>query len=126
MLWPSHQLYGGELIAHDLVKSHLLREVKEISDDQNTSIPLLFIDTAGSGMQEMENEDVSKGNEHEVQLVEAHVDTLVKAGVNIEDIGVITPYNLQVIVVVLQGDPAFKERHFKKVRHRNFLKSLIS
>lgn len=45
------------------------------------------------------DEKQSKGNNWEVDIVSHHVDTLVSAGVKMMDIGVITPYNLQVISV---------------------------
>lgn len=48
-------------------------------------------------MYELEgNEDDSKGNTHEVQIIKKHVTDLVADGVIMADIGVITPYNLQV------------------------------
>ena len=100
MTWPSKQLYNGKLIADESVSSHLLSDLPNVTNDENTSIPLLFIDTAGCCMFEMKHEsEESKGNEDEVELVKIHVDALVSAGVGEELIGIITPYNLQVSCV---------------------------
>lgn len=97
MSWPSNQLYSSKLIADHTVGSHLLSDLHEVTSDENTSIPLLFVDTAGCFMYEFKNEsEESKGNQKEVELVVQHVEALLNAGVKQEFIGIITPYNLQV------------------------------
>uniref|UniRef100_A0A8C9UCQ2 DNA-binding protein SMUBP-2 n=1 Tax=Serinus canaria TaxID=9135 RepID=A0A8C9UCQ2_SERCA len=97
MEWASSELYGGRLSAHPSVAQHLLRDLPGVSDTEETSIPLLLIDTAGCGLFELEVEDEqSKGNPGEVQLVGMHVQALVDAGVKAKDIAVVAPYNLQV------------------------------
>ncbi|NXQ24054.1 SMBP2 protein, partial [Alaudala cheleensis] len=97
MEWASSELYGGRLSAHPSVAQHLLRDLPGVSSTEETSIPLLLIDTAGCGLFELEVEDEqSKGNPGEVQLVGMHVQALVDAGVKAQDIAVVAPYNLQV------------------------------
>ncbi|NXE00578.1 SMBP2 protein, partial [Chaetorhynchus papuensis] len=97
MEWASSELYGGRLSAHPSVAQHLLRDLPGVSSTEETSIPLLLIDTAGCGLFELEVEDEqSKGNPGEVQLVGMHVQALVEAGVKAKDIAVVAPYNLQV------------------------------
>ncbi|NXM48833.1 SMBP2 protein, partial [Gymnorhina tibicen] len=97
MEWASLELYGGRLSAHPSVAQHLLRDLPGVSSTEETSIPLLLIDTAGCGLFELEVEDEqSKGNPGEVQLVGMHVQALVDAGVKAQDIAVVAPYNLQV------------------------------
>ncbi|NXP92462.1 SMBP2 protein, partial [Passerina amoena] len=97
MEWASSELYGGRLSAHPSVAQHLLRDLPGVSDTEETSIPLLLIDTAGCGLFELDVEDEqSKGNPGEVQLVGMHVQALVDAGVKAKDIAVVAPYNLQV------------------------------
>ncbi|XP_071284263.1 DNA-binding protein SMUBP-2 isoform X1 [Agelaius tricolor] len=97
MEWASSELYGGRLSAHPSVAQHLLRDLPGVCDTEETSIPLLLIDTAGCGLFELEVEDEqSKGNPGEVQLVGMHVQALVDAGVKAKDIAVVAPYNLQV------------------------------
>lgn len=41
-------------------------------------------------------EDESKGNAWEVEIIKDHVDALVQSGLKAQEIGIITPYNLQV------------------------------
>ncbi|NXS89588.1 SMBP2 protein, partial [Erpornis zantholeuca] len=97
MDWASSELYGGRLRAHPSVAQHLLRDLPGVSSTEETSTALLLIDTAGCGLFELEEEDEqSKGNPGEVQLVGIHVQALVDAGVKAKDIAVVAPYNLQV------------------------------
>lgn len=97
MKWSSEKLYEGRLNADSSVKSHLLKDLPGVQETDETSLPLLLIDTAGCDVREKEVEDeVSKGNEGEADIVAAHVVTLITAGLQPSDIAVIAPYNLQV------------------------------
>ncbi|KAI5623998.1 DNA-binding protein SMUBP-2 [Silurus asotus] len=97
MQWASEQMYKGKLTAHPSVEKHLLRDLAGVAHVQETSMPLLLVDTAGCGLNEMEDTDEqSKGNQGEVDIVALHVKTLTEAGVQAKDIAVIAPYNLQV------------------------------
>ncbi|XP_054027574.1 DNA-binding protein SMUBP-2 [Dryobates pubescens] len=97
MSWASAELYDGQLTAHPCVAQHLLRDLPGVASTEETSVPLLLIDTAGCGLFELELEDEqSKGNPGEVQLAGLHIQALVEAGVKAKDIAVIAPYNLQV------------------------------
>ncbi|NXF10752.1 SMBP2 protein, partial [Smithornis capensis] len=97
MEWASMELYGGRLSAHPSVAQHLLRDLPGVSSTEETTTPLLLIDTAGCGLFELEEEDEqSKGNPGEVQLAGLHIQALVDAGVKAKDIAVVAPYNLQV------------------------------
>lgn len=100
MSWPSKQLYENKLVADESVKSHLLSDLPNVENNEETSIPLLLIDTAGCELYELQAEDEeSKGNEGEADLVLIHIENLVRAGVRPSDIAVITPYNLQVDLI---------------------------
>ncbi|KFO74430.1 DNA-binding protein SMUBP-2, partial [Cuculus canorus] len=97
MQWASSELYGGRLTAHPSVAQHLLKDLVGVTATEETTIPLLLIDTDGCGLFELEVEDErSKGNPGEVQLAGLHIQALVDAGVKARDIAVVTPYNLQV------------------------------
>ncbi|XP_009074723.1 PREDICTED: DNA-binding protein SMUBP-2, partial [Acanthisitta chloris] len=97
MEWASMELYGGHLTAHPSVAQHLLRDLPGVISTEETTIPLLLIDTAGCGLFELEvEEEQSKGNPGEVQLAGLHVQALMDAGVKAKDIAVVAPYNLQV------------------------------
>ena len=114
MRFPSDELYEGKLIAADAVRARLLQDLPhEVEDTDDTTEPLVFIDTQGGDFPE-KNEDEpdaaggskkltksslygdSKSNEMEAALVRQHVRSLVDAGVRPEDIAVVTPYNAQV------------------------------
>uniref|UniRef100_A0A669QK06 Immunoglobulin mu DNA binding protein 2 n=1 Tax=Phasianus colchicus TaxID=9054 RepID=A0A669QK06_PHACC len=97
LTWASSEMYGGQLTAHPSVAQHLLKDLPGVTCTEETTIPLLLIDTAGCGLLELEVEDEqSKGNPGEVQLVGLHIKALVDAGVKAQDIAVVAPYNLQV------------------------------
>ncbi|NXK44733.1 SMBP2 protein, partial [Chauna torquata] len=97
MHWASSEMYSGQLTAHPSVAQHLLKDLPGVTSTEETTIPLLLIDTASCGLFEMEVEDEqSKGNPGEVQLAGLHIQALVEAGVKAQDIAVVAPYNLQV------------------------------
>ncbi|KAL7628636.1 hypothetical protein AAE478_000151 [Parahypoxylon ruwenzoriense] len=112
MRFPSDELYEGKLEAADAVKDRLLRDLPYgVEDTEDTSEPVVFIDTQGGDYPEKNEEEdgdngvkkgsirslfgESKSNEMEAALVRMHVKKLVKAGVRPEDIAVVTPYNAQ-------------------------------
>ncbi|XP_051918312.1 DNA-binding protein SMUBP-2 [Hippocampus zosterae] len=97
MEWASKEMYHGRLTAHSSVEAHLLKDLPGVTCVEETSTPLFLIDTAGCGLTEMEVADEqSKGNQGEVEIVALHIKALTEAGVNVKDIAVIAPYNLQV------------------------------
>jgi DNA polymerase alpha-associated DNA helicase A len=109
MRFPSDELYGSELIAADAVKARLLKDLEyDVEDNEDTTEPLIFIDTQGGDFSERNEDDdndgpkrgnlhgESKSNDMEAALVRLHVKQLVEAGVLPEDIAVVTPYNAQV------------------------------
>lgn len=97
MEWASKEMYQGKLTAHNSVERHLLKDLPGVTCVEETSTPLLLIDTAGCGLSEMEvTDEQSKGNQGEVDIVELHIKALTEAGVKAKDIAVIAPYNLQV------------------------------
>ncbi|XP_074649779.1 DNA-binding protein SMUBP-2-like [Tubulanus polymorphus] len=116
MQWSSDELYNSRLVADASVKDHLLRDLNGVEDTEDTSIPLLMIDTAGCDLYELDvMENVSKGNEGEVDLVTIHVDSLIGAGVKAEDIAVIAPYNLQVELLRLKMSEKYPKLEIKSV-----------
>ncbi|UNI14469.1 DNA helicase [Purpureocillium takamizusanense] len=111
MRFPSDELYESKLLAADAVKARLLRDLEyEVGNNEDTSEPVIFIDTQGGDFPEKNEEDdkdnpnkargsltgESKSNEMEALLVRQHVTQLVDAGVRPDDIAVVTPYNAQV------------------------------
>jgi ATP-dependent RNA/DNA helicase IGHMBP2 len=94
MKFPSVYFYNDKLVAHDSVRARLLLP--------NQS-PVEFIDTAGTGFQEMQDpETLSRFNEKEAELLIRQVEKLVEE-VGMEEwlqhgitVGIITPYRAQV------------------------------
>ncbi|XP_048581003.1 DNA-binding protein SMUBP-2 isoform X2 [Nematostella vectensis] len=116
MKWSSDQLYNGRLDAHVSVATHLLCDLPNIRNTDETRLPLLMIDTAGCDVLEMEVEDeLSKGNEGEADIVTAHVTALIDAGLNPRDIAVIAPYNLQVELLRQRLSPSHPAVEVKSV-----------
>ena len=113
MAFPSKALYEGKLIAADQVKHRLLKDLPygPITDCDDTNEPLIFFDTQGGDYPEKTEDDEggakgkgsllaeSKVNEHEAAIVASHVNRLVTAGVNAEDIAIVTPYNGQLALL---------------------------
>lgn len=114
MRFPSDELYESKLVAADGVKARLLRDLEyEVQECEDTTEPVIFIDTQGGDFPEKSEEDdkddprkgkasphsESKSNEMEAALVRQHVGRLVDAGVRPEDIAVVTPYNAQLGVL---------------------------
>lgn len=111
MRFPSDELYDGELVAAESVGDRLLTDLPyEVAEDENTTEPVVFIDTQGGDFPEKSEEDEtpkrglhseSKSNEMEAALVRMHIRDLVRSGVKPEDIAVVTPYNAQVCLDAL-------------------------
>ncbi|KAI8920581.1 P-loop containing nucleoside triphosphate hydrolase protein [Entophlyctis helioformis] len=113
MAFSSRELYDNKLIAHESVKHRLLTDRSTVLSTDDTTIPLLFIDTSALDLEEsvsstttsaaasaaFDTPDTSKLNQGEAVLVRNHVDALVAAGVLASDIAVITPYNAQVALL---------------------------
>jgi DNA polymerase alpha-associated DNA helicase A len=113
MRFPSDELYEGQLMAAEAVKDRLLRDLPyDVEANDETTEPLIFIDTQGGDFPEKTDQDddndnpakkairgllgESKSNDMEAALVRQHVKSLVDSGIRPEDIAVITPYNAQV------------------------------
>ncbi|PWA30451.1 hypothetical protein CCH79_00015310 [Gambusia affinis] len=116
MEWASKEMYNGRLTAHSSVEKHLLKDLLGVACVEETSTPLLLIDTAGCGLGEMEIADEqSKGNQGEVDIVSLHIKSLTEAGVKAKDIAVIAPYNLQVDLLRQKLSARHPEMEIKSV-----------
>ena len=76
---------------------------QEALSDEDIAGPLLLIDTAGCGMTEEIDDDFddSKRNQGEAAVALKHCQRLLKLGVDMRDIGIITPYAAQVAFAVI-------------------------
>ena len=109
MAFPSKSFYGGKLIAHDSVRTHLLKDLPGVEDTEDTHYPIIFLDTQGGDFPESEaSADVkspgiateSKSNPGEILLCVSHVRKLLLARVKGSSIAVITPYSAQLSLLV--------------------------
>ena len=97
MSFSSAEFYESELIADDLVKTHLLCDLPGVKNTPLTGAPLDYIDTAGASYdEESDAEGESKFNIEEANLAIKQVEQLISAGVKVEDIAIIAPYSAQV------------------------------
>ncbi|RNA28636.1 DNA-binding SMUBP-2 [Brachionus plicatilis] len=120
--WISDRLYESKLVAHETVAEHLLCDLDAIDKDENTNTALVFIDTEGCDMPEMvivdENsseDEESKANDGEANVVCKHVSDLIKAKLKQQDIAVITPYNLQMQLIKAKLHAKFPNVEVKSV-----------
>lgn len=125
MRFPSDALYEGRLVAADAVKARLLADLPyPVERTDNTTEPLVFIDTQGGDFLEQRDDEQdgdgdgkkvrrslvhgeSKSNSMEAALVRQYVRALVGAGVKAGDVAVVTPYNAQVSSLSFPPFPGF-------------------
>nr|SZF06492.1 DNA-binding protein SMUBP-2-like isoform X4 [Psoroptes ovis] len=110
MRWPSDNFYNQKLVAADIVASH------QLELENGDLLPVLrFIDTVNCDMTEIGSEynvfKTSKGNIYEAKIVCIIIDEFIKNGLSASDIGVITPYRLQTILI----DAACHKQFPKKI-----------
>ena len=97
MSWSDATFYEGKLEAAPAVAGHRLVDLDGVVSNAWTEEPLCFVDTAGCGHEETsEQDEASRHNPGEADLVVQIVTELIDAGVSPADLAVITPYNAQV------------------------------
>ncbi|GAB2221566.1 hypothetical protein Droror1_Dr00012750 [Drosera rotundifolia] len=104
MDWSSKELYHSKIKAHSSVATHTLYDLEDVKKTTATEPTLLLIDIAGCDMEEKKDEEESTLNEGEAAVAVAHARRLVESGVRASDIGIITPYAAQVVLLkMLRG-----------------------
>ncbi|ERN11784.1 DNA-binding protein SMUBP-2 isoform X1 [Amborella trichopoda] len=99
MDWSSAELYDSKIEAHPSVAGHMLYDLDDVQRTSSTQPTLLLIDTAGCDMEEKKDEEDSTLNEGEAAVALAHARRLIESGVHALDIGIITPYAAQVVLL---------------------------
>ncbi|GEQ72686.1 hypothetical protein JCM33374_g6373 [Metschnikowia sp. JCM 33374] len=109
MEFPSRELYGGYLTAAENVQTILLSDLKGVETTDETSVPCMWYDTQGGDFPEQVNDEDSylntststgsKFNEMEILILTNHIEKLTSAGLNPDQIGVISPYSAQVSAI---------------------------
>jgi superfamily I DNA and/or RNA helicase len=97
MNFPSREFYDGKLVADDAVKQHTLESLPFVKGKGLDLTPAVFIDTAGLGYEEEEEEGTgSRYNTEEAKLVVKELNKFFDAGIRPVYIGIISPYSAQV------------------------------
>ncbi len=97
MRFSSDQFYEGKLIADESVRQHTAAELPNVEATEFTSVPLVYVDTAGAGFAEDWNELLeSRENLGEAKLVVKLMQKLLAAGIDPRRLALITPYVAQV------------------------------
>ncbi len=97
MGFSSRMFYDGKLIADDSVRRHRACDLDGVEASDLTEEPLVFVDTAGTGYDESFNELLrSRENRGEAELAARIARQLLDAGLEPEDLAVLTPYVAQV------------------------------
>ena len=96
MGFSSRQFYEGKLIADESVRAHTAAELSGVASDELTSVPLVYVDTAGSGFEESWNELLeSRENQGEALLALRLLGQLLAAGLQPQNAALLTPYVAQ-------------------------------
>ena len=92
--FPSNKFYNGELITAKEIEDRKLSDIVNINSNNpiTDDTPIVFIDTLGEFKEERKKASQSKYNPKEAEIVKEIVEKLKDLGINVEDIGVITPY----------------------------------
>ncbi len=97
MRFSSDKFYEGKLLADESVKDHTADELPGVESTDITKVPVVFIDTAGTGYTESWNELLeSRENDGEAGLAIRLLEELRHAGIEGSDIAIIAPYVAQV------------------------------
>jgi predicted DNA helicase len=97
MRFPSDTLYGGALVAHPSVASHMLEDLGVAADPLRPG-PLVFIDSAGKGwVEEKREDDPSTENSGQAERVAKEARRLIGRGLSLAQLAIITPYHAQVL-----------------------------
>lgn len=97
MGFSSQQFYDNALVADESVRAHTAAELPGATDSPLLQEPLIYIDTAGAGYEEVWNELLeSRENPGEARLALQLFDELKQNGLHPRSIGILTPYVAQV------------------------------
>ena len=94
MEWPSRTFYQSKLIAAPKIADKLLANIEGVKPSELTQVELVLVNTETSI--EKRSKDNSLYNEIELNKIIEIIRKLTRNGVKITDIGVISPYALQI------------------------------
>ncbi|MEQ1826302.1 MAG: AAA domain-containing protein [Pirellula sp.] len=97
MQYSSDCFYGGTLVSHESVRSHLLKDLVPPPHTAMIEGPVTFVDTAGAGWEEETDPDgESRCNPQEGKWILMQLRELCESGIPPDGIAVIAPYAAQV------------------------------
>jgi superfamily I DNA and/or RNA helicase len=96
MGFSSEQFYDAKLVADESVRAHTASEIEDVAATPLTTVPLIFVDTAGAGYDEAWNDLLeSRENEGEAKLALYLFGQLREAGIEAHELALLTPYVAQ-------------------------------
>lgn len=101
MEYSSTAMYDNKLTAHESVANHLLHDIPSVQTSENTSNPIIMIDTSDNNMRyevsgSGQFDKQSTANNFEVKIIANQIRKLINEGIEQTHISVITPYKAQV------------------------------
>ncbi|KAJ2097260.1 hypothetical protein GGI09_003929, partial [Coemansia sp. S100] len=119
----ANELYKDNIVADGSVAGHVLCDLEHVETNEYTRAPLVLLETAGRGITEsLHGSGTFKGrttmmstgpeswiNTGEAQLAMAHVEKLLAAGVDINDIAIFSFYDAQVALLKALGEERYPE-----------------
>ena len=79
--WSSTEFYKGRLQCHESVAARLLTDLDGVQETNETSVPMVFVDTAGLQFEEQISDEGSKYNDLEAEVVLQYASSIAEAGV---------------------------------------------
>jgi DNA polymerase alpha-associated DNA helicase A len=99
MQFSSDFFYESKLVCGKGVENRVLVDLNGVVENEETTSPVLFIDTAHSLFSESSDDQESKFNTGEAETVVRYLESLLQWGVLPEHVAVISPYNGQIRVL---------------------------
>jgi regulator of nonsense transcripts 1 len=95
--FPSKEFYENKIINDSSIYTRKNEKITKMFNWPNKKIPLMFVDVMGKEI--IIKSGKSKQNEEEAKIVALYIDKLKNLGINFSDIGIITPYAAQKILL---------------------------
>ncbi|KAJ2075339.1 hypothetical protein GGI03_002371 [Coemansia sp. RSA 2337] len=119
----ANELYKDNIVADGSVAGHVLCDLEHVETNEYTRAPLVLLETAGRGITEsLHGSGTFKGrttmmstgpeswiNTGEAQLAMTHVEKLLAAGVDVNDIAIFPFYDAQVALLKGLGEERYPE-----------------
>ena len=95
--FPSMEFYDNKIENDPSIKNRINEKFNSKFNWPNNPIPLIFIHV--NGKEKVIQSGKSKQNEEEAKIVSLYIDKLVSLGIEFNNIGIITPYAAQKILI---------------------------